>query len=619
MTFPSASSGPGSLTLNSLIRLAAALAGATTALAQIPTTAQDFFLAGTQPDTVTQPLVGAENCANCHGYFDPNTEPFTNWAASMMGQAARDPLYKAALVIANQDADFGGDTCIRCHAPVGWLGGRSTPTDGSMLTGEDFQGVSCSICHRMVNPTFTPGQSPVADIAVLNAINPKPPNPHTGNYIIDPQDRRRGPYDLGDFNTHAWLKSPFHQSSALCATCHDVSNPLFTKAVSGPNVNYNFNGTNTQHPTGSKYDMFPLERTYSEWSASSFALGPIDMGGRFGGNNPLVSSCQDCHMPATTGFGCVFGTQHTDLARHQFNGGNTWVLNAVRNLYSDGESLLTEQSVNDSIARATDMLAKASDLALTQNGSNLNIRITNQTGHKLPTGYPEGRRMWLNVRFFNLSNQLIAERGAYDNGTATLTTADTKVYQAHLAIDPNVAALSGLPAGVGFHFAMNNVVNFDNRIPPRGYTLSGFTTAQAAPVGYSYPDGQYWDDTDFAIPSGAAHADVRLYYQTSSREYIEFLRDTNFTNDDGQTAYDQWLATGQSAPVEMDFQTLTLNSPTCPGDLDGDHVVALNDLAILLSNYGATNATPAMGDLNGDHVVDLSDLADLLAAYGMNC
>ena len=59
--------------------------------------------------------------------------------------------------------------------------------------------------------------------------------------------------------------------------------------------------------------------------------------------------------------------------------------------------------------------------------------------------------------------------------------------------------------------------------------------------------------------------------------------------------------------------------PPCPGDVNGDGVVDLSDLAIALSNYGATNATPAMGDLNGDGVVDLSDLVDLLGHYGTPC
>src|SRR5262249_25763075 len=150
------------------------------------------------------------------------------------------------------------------------------------------------------------------------------------------------------------------------------------------------------------------------------------------------------------------------------------------------------------------MLQNAADLDVGLAGSSLNVRITNQTGHKLPTGFAEGRRMWINVRFLDGAGGLIAERGAYDAATANLATSDTKVYEAQTGPDPTVASMAGLPAGLGFHFAVNNQRLKDNRIPPRGFTNAGFASVLAAPVGASYADGQYWDDTSFAIPAGAS-------------------------------------------------------------------------------------------------------------------
>ena len=35
------------------------------------------------------------------------------------------------------------------------------------------------------------------------------------------------------------------------------------------------NTTGEEHPTQDKYDMFPLERTFSEWLMSEFAVAPI--------------------------------------------------------------------------------------------------------------------------------------------------------------------------------------------------------------------------------------------------------------------------------------------------------------------------------------------------------
>ncbi len=582
---------------------------------QVPTTLNDFFAPGTQPNEITVEIINPVSCAGCHGFFNQDTEPFRPWAASMMGQAARDPFFYACLAIANQDAAFAGDICIRCHVPAGWLAGRSTPTDGSALDPNDLHGVSCNFCHRLVDPVYTAGQSPAVDEEIIDNLVAGPPvNPHSGQFVVDPFDRRRGPYDLGTFYTHDWLQSPYHPSSALCGNCHDVSNPVFSRQ---PDGTYALNALDAPPPSNDKYEQFPVERTYSEWLQSSFAAGPVEMGGRFGGNITAVSSCQDCHMPRVEGMGCFFGDVRPHLGRHFFNGGNTWVLNAIRNLYPDEETFLDPNSVANSIDRAVALLEAASDLELSATATDLDVRVINQGGHKLPTGYPEGRRVWINVQFFNTADVLIAEHGYYDPNSATLTTADTRVYEAKLGPDAVVAALTGVPEGPSFHFVLANVYYKDNRIPPRGFTNAGYAAVQAAPVGATYADGQHWDDVSFPIPAGAARADVRVYYQLTSREYVEFLRDENVTNDAGQTLFDQWLLTGRSAPVEIDFATLAVG---CPGDLNGDQTIDLLDLSILLAHFGQIGgATYADGDLTGDGNVDLIDLSELLIVFGTSC
>jgi hypothetical protein len=61
-------------------------------------------------------------------------------------------------------------------------------------------------------------------------------------------------------------------------------------------------------------------------------------------------------------------------------------------------------------------------------------------------------------------------------------------------------------------------------------------------------------------------------------------------------------------------------SNPCPADLDNSGDVGLQDLAILLSNFGRTDNPPAgAGNLDGDGDVDLQDLATLLAAFGTSC
>lgn len=54
----------------------------------------------------------------------------------------------------------------------------------------------------------------------------------------------------------------------------------------------------------------------------------------------------------------------------------------------------------------------------------------------------------------------------------------------------------------------------------------------------------------------------------------------------------------------------------CPAGIDGDGAVGLQDLALLLSNFGQFAST---GDLDADGDVDLQDLANLLSAFGATC
>ncbi|MFN2161943.1 MAG: hypothetical protein ACK2UN_07725, partial [Candidatus Promineifilaceae bacterium] len=110
-----------------------------------------------------------------------------------------------------------------------------------------------------------------------------------------------------------------------------------------------------------------------------------------------------------------------------------------------------------------------------------------------------------------------------------------------------------------FHFALNNEIVSDNRIPPRGYSFVEYNSLQAAPYSDSkpdpdlYADGQYWDMTGYALPADVAWGNVRLIYQTASKEYIEFLRDNS--PDDGQNngeiLYDLWEQSGKSKPEVM--------------------------------------------------------------------
>lgn len=304
-----------------------------------------------------------------------------------------------------------------------------------------------------------------------------------------------------------------------------------------------------------------------------------------------------------------------DVAEHSFVGANTWVIGAVFDLYGNQSGLYPE-AVDLNRVRTEAMLRAASDMHLQQIGNQLKVRIVNFSGHKLPTGYPEGRRLWLNAQFFDAAGALLQEYGGYDYDAATLDSASTKVYEMKLGMDDAVAQAAGLPAGESHHLVLNNVVLKDNRIPPIGFTNAAFEAVRAAPAAYRYADGQYWDDTTFAIPPGAADAVVTLYYQTSSREYMEFLRDTNVTNNAGQIAYDAWVARGKSAPLDMDVVGIQIG-PMIAGDINHDGFVNVLDLLAVISAWGPCPPPQLCeADANGDGAIDGLDLLLVISNWG---
>lgn len=549
----------------------------------IASTLRDFEQPGTQPLDVGGFETSA-TCVSCHGGYDAAVEPGSHFKGTMMGQAARDPLFYACLAIAEQDAPSSGDMCIRCHSPMGWLGGRSTPTDASQLTQADRDGVACDFCHRGVNPVYTAGASPPEDQAILDGMLPahRPTNHSNGQFVTDPIPRKRGPFS-DPVAPHATIASAFHRSSDFCGTCHDVSNPAFDR-IAG--ADYAPGPLDQAADSISSLTLFPLERTYSEWKASAFPGGVYAP--EFAGNKPdgIVSTCQDCHMSDVLGKGCNDPAAPTraDLPRHDLTGGNTWLGRIIARLYpGETDSVALEAGA----VRARALLRKSAlvDLAVAAEGDSFRatVTVTNRTGHKLPTGYPEGRRMWLQLVARDGNGNVVFESGAWDPATGLLAEdPQLVVYEAHLGISPPLAGAIGLPHGPSFHFALNDSVYKDNRIPPAGFTNAAFAAFGGAPVdetrpGPRYADGQNWDVSGYALPATARSASVRLLYQTTSKEYVEFLRDHNTTNSAGQLMYDLWAQNGKAPPESMAEDSATF-APLGVGD-DTGRPLALTPLA----------------------------------------
>ena len=70
---------------------------------------------------------------------------------------------------------------------------------------------------------------------------------------------------------------------------------------------------------------------------------------------------------------------------------------------------------------------------------------------------------------------------------------------------------------------------------------------------------------------------------------------------------------------EQDIYFLRINPNPCPADLNGDGVIDLADLGILLADFGCVPPGPCVADINGDGNTDLADLGILLSEFGTTC
>ncbi|MDP6539773.1 MAG: hypothetical protein QF903_07810 [Planctomycetota bacterium] len=516
---------------------------------------RDFVLSGTHAGQVGPSVIFDSNsCVSCHGDYDSENAPHDTWEGSLMAQAGRDPLFWAQMTNANQDVANVGYYCMRCHVPNTFVSGHAYDPSGTSIDEFDRDGVSCHFCHAMVDPIFDPGSSPPEDVDTLSTLDAVPGHYANSMFVLDHEGKIRGPY--ADSNgPHANIHSPFHRDGDMCGTCHDVGNLAVTRQ---PDGTYTYNGLDAPTPSEDPWQQFPLERTYSEWKLSAFANGGVDMGGLFGGEGGgVVSSCQDCHMPKVEAQGASWGPVRTDLAKHEFAGASAWVLEIIGLLYAD-DPAVDPAAIAVGRQKAIEMVERAATLELSAGADQLMVRVINQTGHKIPTGHIEGRRIFLNVKVFDDQGELLVEYGHYDYDTAHLDADTTKVYEMHVGLSAQAAAATGLPEGVTTHMALADTIEKDNRIPPRGFTNRRFEDAGAPVVGAAYADGQHWDDTRFDLPAGAARAVATLYYQTVTRHYIEALRDGNVTNHWGETLYRLWLQTNKCAPIEITSEELLL-------------------------------------------------------------
>jgi hypothetical protein len=449
----------------------------------------EVFMPGMQPEEAGIEFVKVQQCKMCHGGTDNGTaDPMLSWQGGMMAQAARDPVYRASLTIANQDID--------------------------------------DVCHRLIDPLSDEAKKLIKDV---------PPGYGNAMMVADPANKVRGPYGDGKgAMPHLTHKSDYHASGNLCATCHNISNPLHASDVKAQ----------PPHAFGH------IERTYSEWAL--FAKQGTE------------GSCQSCHYPKVEGGGQAsrFGSLKRDhFVMHGAVGGATWVQDATLALWGGRD--VDRRALELGKQRTMDLLKTAAELSFeSAEPGKAVLRITNLTGHKLPSGYPEGRRMWVNVKFLDSSGKLLRELGKYGlkddivfgkpvSAPTLLDPEQARVYECVPAISEAQAKKYGKKPGKSFHFVLNDIIAKDNRIPPKGFTNAAFAEHLSAPVGAVYADGQHWDDVELEPPAGCSRIVANLMYQSVSWEYLKFLAEENRTDDWGKRLYDAWTRTGKCPPVSI--------------------------------------------------------------------
>ena len=282
----------------------------------------------------------------------------------------------------------------------------------------------CMGCHTpigVVTREATPGGQGMSEVAnkgvqceVCHNVS-RTSGIGNGSYVLTPKLHGRplkfGPRSDAVSPYHDTAYSKLHTQSEFCGDCHDVTHP---------------------------FNRLPVERTYSEWRDSTYASEGVQ--------------CQDCHMKPAPGKASPLAKERPDVASHYFVGGNALV---PRLLGSEMHSEMAEAMLKSA---ATVQIFPPSSASHTRT-NNVRVRVSNVgAGHKLPTGFPEGREMWLEFKVLDAHNSVIYHLGKIKDGHTEPGTKSFKVVLGDK--NNNIVDINLLDA---------DRILYDTRIEPRGY------------------------------------------------------------------------------------------------------------------------------------------------------
>jgi hypothetical protein len=453
-------------------------------------------------------FAGAHVCDRCHSagiaaaqrtmrdQRGNDVSPIGEWQTSMMALSARDPYFLAALererLAFPQRADAIADFCLKCHAPIGVAASNldskrldfaSVLYDTSVTSSLAREGVTCVACHAVLASSVGTATSYNANLQF-----------RTDRAVFGRQQEPQATAMKQMINMSVEHGDHLGESR-LCGNCHTVRVPT----MSGAEI---------------------LEQaTYLEWQASAFSTESGSATGR---------SCQSCHMPTTSDQGEVLAsalsTRPIDspvrqpYSRHTLAGGSAYLLKQLASFTAWLGVKISPEQLLTSASRSEQLLASAARLQLRRDGADLAIDIINQTGHKLPTGYPS-RRMWLAVVITDQSGTTIFSSGQHHDGK--IIGVDDIAHKT--SVTPDVARLlsnstplifEAVPvdaAGAVTHL-QTAVARFgkDNRIIPKGWTSDN---AELAPIGMAQTIRDGAAQVRLTLPLQAFRIQAQLLFQ----------------------------------------------------------------------------------------------------------
>lgn len=333
-----------------------------------------------------------------------HTDIYEQWEQSIMSYSWEDPIYRAVLRRASRATDGAVDKlCIACHSPIGLTTGSATALGPE---NDNARSVDCESCHNISGST-----------GLGNAA-----------YVLEPQKFGRplkfGPRKDAISPHHDTAYSALHTKSEFCAPCHNVTHP---------------------------FNKMAIERTYDEWRDSPY--------------NGMGIQCQDCHMTPGPGVSdnpgksAQSGKERQRIYSHFFSGANA----TLHEYFGETEMAERARRMLKSSATIefvdTPMVIQAGQTVIAK------VKVTNVgAGHKLPTGFPEGREVWVDFQVRDALGNEIYRLGAVRDGH---TEKGTKSFKAVLGdSDGNVVDINVWEA---------DRILSDTRILPMGHAQIEYT------------------------------------------------------------------------------------------------------------------------------------------------